>query len=324
MMTLPVLVLSMLALVVMACTQGTEGGAANASHADLKPPPLSTATPPSITLTPEAPEPAGATPTVPPPVNPPFVPTPDPSPWLTPALPSEPHTGVMPVAVPMALAPLASTFTPTPTPTGSFGYYNPYLHPTGSFGYWRDSQFFLYLREVETADLEFHRAQWGEWTDDDGNCRDTRADVLIAESEIPVTFADDAQCVVAGGRWLDPFTGDVVTDAADMVVEPIVPLREAHENGGADWSKQQRSAYYNYRAETRHLMAMSRESRDERGQRSPDLWRPLDWSRWCDYASNWAGIKNHWNLSADRSEADALREMLGTCPFPTPLTLYSR
>ena len=53
----------------------------------------------------------------------------------------------------------------------------------------------------------------------------------------------------------------------------------------------------------------------------PSEWRPQDPADWCRYARNWIAVKAEWNLTADRAEADALREMLSTCtgaPPPDP------
>ena len=50
----------------------------------------------------------------------------------------------------------------------------------------------------------------------------------------------------------------------------------------------------------------------------PAEWRPQDRADWCPYARNWIAVKTAWGLTADRAEADALREMLSTCTGATP------
>ena len=56
----------------------------------------------------------------------------------------------------------------------------------------------------------YDRQQFGNWIDADGDCQNTRHEVLIEESRIPVTFKTSRQCVVISGEWHDPYTGTAV------------------------------------------------------------------------------------------------------------------
>ncbi len=68
---------------------------------------------------------------------------------------------------------------------------------------------------------EYLRKQWKHWTDADGDCQDTRQEVLIEESEISITFKtyiyhmdiSTEECKVASGRWTDPSSGEVFTES---------------------------------------------------------------------------------------------------------------
>ncbi len=44
---------------------------------------------------------------------------------------------------------------------------------------------------------EYDRADWPHWIDDDGDCQNTRHEMLISTSNIPVEFKTDKGCQVA-------------------------------------------------------------------------------------------------------------------------------
>ena len=67
---------------------------------------------------------------------------------------------------------------------------------------------------------EYRRDQWG-WIDEDGDGQNTRIEVLIAESEIPVTFTNNESTKVASGQWTDPYTGKIFTDPSDLDIDHI-------------------------------------------------------------------------------------------------------
>lgn len=83
----------------------------------------------------------------------------------------------------------------------------------------------------------YNRSDWGRWIDADHDCQDTRQEVLIRQSEVPVTFKTDKHCHVVSGKWTDPYTGEVITNASDLDIDHMVPLKEAHDSGGWQWTR---------------------------------------------------------------------------------------
>ena len=194
-------------------------------------------------------------------------------------LPTAPPTGV----------PLSATSTPVPTPSFRFS---------------------LIVSSAPAGLPKYHRDSWRHWTDEDGDCQNTRAEVLIDESSTPVGFDG---CRVISGQWLAPFTETSVTDASLLDVDHMVPLANAHRSGGWAWDAAKKRAYANYLMDADHLVAVTRSANRSKGARGPEEWRPPAQSYWCAYATDWARIKDTWSLSVTRPELVALRDMLSRC-----------
>jgi len=153
----------------------------------------------------------------------------------------------------------------------------------------------------------------GDWADVDRDCQNTRAEVLIAESQTPVTFTTASSCTVATGQWLDPWSGALNTTASALDVDHTVPLANAWRSGAWSWTPEQRAAYANDLVDDAHLIAIPAGENRSKGDDGPEGWRPPAQSAWCAYARVWTAIKAKWNLTATAAEWSALLEMAATC-----------
>lgn len=149
-----------------------------------------------------------------------------------------------------------------------------------------------------------------EWTDRPGcNVREL---VLIAEA---VSISEVNQdCRPLDGVWVSWYDGDRLDDPADLDIDHMVPLAEAHDSGGARWPDERKSAFANDLDESAALTAVSASSNRTKSAGDPAEWKPPLHSAWCQYAHDWIAVKVKWSLSADEREVDALRVMLATCP----------
>src|SRR5690606_6454790 len=110
--------------------------------------------------------------------------------------------------------------------------------------------------------------------------RDTRAEVLIAHSRVPVRFRDAAACTVAAGEWLDPYSGALLRQAGDIDIDHLVPLKHAHGHGGDGWPAERRQAFAN---DPDNLLPVSAAQNRAKGSASPDQWLPPNRAYWCEY-----------------------------------------
>ena len=158
----------------------------------------------------------------------------------------------------------------------------------------------------------FERALYPHWIDADGDCQDTRAEVLIAESLEPARL-DAKGCKVLGGRWFDPFSGRTLTDPAVIDIDHRVPLAEAHRSGADRWGRDRRTAFANDLSHPDTLIAIDRGANRSKADGDPLSWMPSDWDNWCRYTARWRATKTRWDLTEDRLEGWWIDAVLGTC-----------
>lgn len=164
-------------------------------------------------------------------------------------------------------------------------------------------------REIISEEIPaYNREQWQLWIDEDGDCQDTRQEVLIEESLVSPSL-DARGCRVVSGMWRDEYTGLTFTDPNALQIDHRVPLANAHRSGGWAWDSSRKRAYANDLRDPDHLVAVSDASNRTKSDRGPDAWRPPLRDDWCRYATSWRAIKQRWSLSISSQEDAALREM---------------
>ena len=176
----------------------------------------------------------------------------------------------------------------------------------------------LIVQPVPEELAEYNRKDWRHWVDADKDCQDARQEVLVAESTQTVVFTEEDQCRVESGNWVAPFTGVVETDPGKLDVDHLVPLANAHRSGAHSWSKDRKKEYANDLINPAHLVAVTARANRSKGAKGPEDWKPPDAGYWCQYATDWAGIKTEWVLTVTLAERDALAEMLDTCNVAAP------
>lgn len=144
----------------------------------------------------------------------------------------------------------------------------------------------------------FSRTLYAHWLDADGNCRDTRQEILARDSQRPVRW-DAAGCSVVAGRWVDPYTGGVISDPRGIDVDHLVPLAEAHRSGADSWPAERRAAFAN---DPGNLLAVSAGANRSKADGDPLAWQPPAWSVRCVYTGRFVAVKTAWGLEQDPLE----------------------
>ena len=144
----------------------------------------------------------------------------------------------------------------------------------------------------------YDRDDWGGWIDEDGDCQNTRAEILIRDSQAKVGFDG---CRVVSGLWNLPYSGGSTTSASQVDIDHIIPLKWAHGHGGDRWSGARKKALAN---DSENLMATSSSANRSKGAKGPDEWMPA--INRCRYAQRWEVLIEKYGLVTTTGEMAAI------------------
>jgi len=152
----------------------------------------------------------------------------------------------------------------------------------------------------------YDRDKFHHWIDADGDCQDTRDEVLAAESLVAVSGCD-----IQEGKWFSYYDHATTTDSTSFDIDHLVALAEAWDSGAKKWSDDTRERYANDLGDGRALVAVSASSNRSKGDQDPAEWLP-QYGR-CRYLRAWVAVKIRWSLKVDSGERAALQSLGSGC-----------
>jgi len=196
--------------------------------------------------------------------------------------------------------------------------------------------------KAPTIDNMYSRDLYPHWIDEDNDCQDTRAEILIRDSVGKVKFkrtkgefeskmanlgrgwrhrkgagvqyadgnAVKKPCNISHGEWVGPYSGKTFTKASDLDIDHIVPLAHAHRNGADIWSRDKRREFSN---DPDNLLAVEVNLSQKKSDKGPSEWRPPRKAYWCEYGKKWVKVKTKYDLRMSMDERMALVEMKKEC-----------
>ena len=179
------------------------------------------------------------------------------------------------------------------------------------------------LTVTEASGVSYDRGEWHHWADITP-CWSVREQVLADEAvqDGSLTLLDKYKvrttdlskaCYVAGGTWVDPYTGETFTNPSDLDIDHMIPLNYAAQHGGQVWDSGKKESYANNRDYAGHLKAVSASANRSKSDKGPSQWKPSNQANWCEYATDWVNISSTWNLTVTGADKNALADMLSTC-----------
>lgn len=163
-----------------------------------------------------------------------------------------------------------------------------------------------HLSVAQETRTGYDRDKFTLWTDANGDCQDTRDEVLAAESLIAVSGCDIQQ-----GKWFSYYDHATTKDSTNFDIDHLVPLAEAWDSGAKHWSADTRERYANDVGDPRTLVAVSASANRSKGDRDPAEWLP-QYSH-CQYLRQWVAVKIRWSLTTDTTERRELRSLGSEC-----------
>ena len=159
-------------------------------------------------------------------------------------------------------------------------------------------------RKLTTYSKLYSRDDLDHWIDADGDCQDTRGEILIRDSLKPVTYQSNAKCRVIDGLWELPYIGGTVTNAQQLDIDHIIPLKWAHGHGGDRWTALQKRNFAN---DPDNLLATSSSANRSKGAKGPDQWLPS--INKCSYAQRWVQLIEKYGLMTTAGETEAIAKV---------------
>ena len=161
------------------------------------------------------------------------------------------------------------------------------------------------FNEVKKAG-KYDRAEWKHWVKQGNGCT-TRENVLVRQGKNVKT----AGCKVKSGEWVDPYSGETITNPKDIDIDHVIPLEYANNHGGKLWSPKAKETYAND-VDTVLLATSARENR-AKGSKGPAKYMPPNKAYSCQYSKQWVNIADKYKLALDKADKDLLLRTLASC-----------
>ncbi|MDE0669477.1 MAG: HNH endonuclease family protein [bacterium] len=288
-------------------TAALPDGSEPASPANTPPP---VAPPSTVTALPAPPPPAAATPPAPSPAVA-APPTPPATQAATASAPPAPETAASAPSAPPAAATEPAPENAAPAAEAAA--------PSREDGTPRAGSATLLVDQLRPliaeprADIPaYDRDHFAGWLDGDGDCVNTRHEVLQLEA---AAFAmAQSGCSVASGEWFDPYTARTYTNPRDLDVDHVVALADAWVSGAYAWADELLDRFSNDLGNLNAIAAGENRSKSARG---PADYTPSAPGARCDYLVQYATVKIRWQLSITPADFAATERGLAGCDAGT-------
>lgn len=160
----------------------------------------------------------------------------------------------------------------------------------------------------------YSAAEFGRWRDEDGDCQDTRNEVLLRD--LVEVVMDERECLVLSGILVDRYTGETVeftrgrATSGAVQVDHVVARKDAWDDGAYLWTDEERRAFSN---DLDNLVATAGPVNASKGERGPAGWSPPDPAALCPYLQTYQLVAADYGLATDDVDRQAIATGLDGC-----------
>lgn len=158
--------------------------------------------------------------------------------------------------------------------------------------------------------LLYNRSDWPHWLDTDGDCQNTRHELLTGQSLTEVTFKTDNKCIVMRGTWYGKYSGNTFNESKELDLDHVVPLKFAHGHGGDIWPRDKKQQFAN---DIDNLLLVSASLNRQKGAKGIDEWLPPNHPYRCDYIAHFNAVMTKYGLTYIPSEQRIVNKMVDAC-----------
>lgn len=151
----------------------------------------------------------------------------------------------------------------------------------------------------------YQRSAFEHWMDTDKDCINTRHELLAKLSTGQVHYSKN-RCSVIHGRWLDPYTGKILTESKQVDIDHLVPLKWAWDHGAYLWEPKKRAQFANDEV---NLFAVTDIINRDKGASGILEWLPPDSAFHCQYIVRFIRVVKTYQLSFTEEEKNKVKEL---------------
>ncbi|XKG36511.1 HNH endonuclease family protein [Marinobacter sp.] len=107
------------------------------------------------------------------------------------------------------------------------------------------------------------------------------------------------------GRWISPFTGNVIQNSSEIDIDHVVPLKWAWDHGADNWSRAKREKFAN---DPVNLWSAELSLNRQKGARGPEEWLPPAGK--CQYVSRFVRIVKVYELKPSEGQFNRYKRQL--------------